>query len=67
MEFVKKFAKLFWRYNGYLVLTGEVNVKALSKSANGCGPDGTSDVDNKYSSTHWVLALSQMDFPTLTE
>ena len=27
--------------NGYLVITGEANVKLLSMSANGCGPDGT--------------------------
>ena len=27
--------------NGYLVITGEANVKPLSMSTNGCGPGGT--------------------------
>ena len=27
--------------NGYLVITGEANVKLLSMSTNGCGPGGT--------------------------
>ena len=57
--------------NGYLVITGEANVKLLSMSTNGCGPGGTLGAHTITSPWTWfsltcgALALLQVDLPAL--
>ena len=55
--------------NGYLVITGEANVKLLSMSTSGCGPGGTLSAHTITLSIvqpHlWALALPQVDLPAL--
>ena len=49
--------------NGYLVMTGEANVKLLSMSANKCGPGGTYSAHVRP--TCRELASLQVDLPPL--